>query len=498
MDGLTIRRLTLDLSVAGTAGAAPPVARIKAAMKRDLGKGIGHASLPRGSAELVHIRRLEIALSVLGDVAPGRIAEALGQKLAEALRECLDRPDAHTVVFTDAAQRRAAYVEARLAGGGGQAWWFAAFDGLAPLPAARAVTTALAVAPEDAAATLRALPAATARRLARRLGPDEARRLLEGWAGWPAEEHRLEELRKAAILLARQPFFALPHPETEALARLMHCLRSETDAPGLQTFAVAALDRLAHGAERSGPAQRSTDASRGLDAAPDTGTGPQGTEREEADAAAMPGSRFADPDDRIARHAHHRTHEPTPPCDTPFANLALLWPLADAALAEAGWAEPGPPLLALLATAAGPEDVTRVWSDPVWQAALLLSPDTPPAGLADPLQDAFPEAPDRDIDPWLKEAARALAPDEAEVLARAAQSLLARFAWRLPGFADSTPSYLRANLLDGAGRITTGPESVACEIAHPPLDILLVITGMGARDTRLADGRVLSIRRKGR
>jgi hypothetical protein len=56
--------------------------------------------------------------------------------------------------------------------------------------------------------------------------------------------------------------------------------------------------------------------------------------------------------------------------------------------------------------------------------------------------------------------------------------LLERFAHRLPGFAGSSPPYLRRNFLDVRARVILTPELVTAELGRPPLDVILSLTGM--------------------
>ena len=69
-------------------------------------------------------------------------------------------------------------------------------------------------------------------------------------------------------------------------------------------------------------------------------------------------------------------------------------------------------------------------------------------------------------------------------LSVAAQQVLRAFAWRLPGFAASSPSYLAANLLDVPAVLVDEAERRLVRLEQPPLQYVLGLTGM-ARSTYL-------------
>src|SRR5690606_41241162 len=66
----------------------------------------------------------------------------------------------------------------------------------------------------------------------------------------------------------------------------------------------------------------------------------------------------------------------------------------------------------------------------------------------------------------------------------------------LPGFADSTPEFLRENLLSAGGAVRFDAQRVQAKLRRPPLDVLLGITGLADRTFELAGGRMLMLERR--
>ena len=80
-------------------------------------------------------------------------------------------------------------------------------------------------------------------------------------------------------------------------------------------------------------------------------------------------------------------------------------------------------------------------------------------------------------------------------LSRCASGALGRLAASLPGFADSTADFLRANLLGSGGVARLDKERVHVRLRRPPLDVLLGMTGLAERSLELPDGRMLTLER---
>jgi hypothetical protein len=68
----------------------------------------------------------------------------------------------------------------------------------------------------------------------------------------------------------------------------------------------------------------------------------------------------------------------------------------------------------------------------------------------------------------------------------AAQRLLRAFAWRLPGFAESSLSYLSANFLSFSASVEDEASRRVVYLGRPPLHLILGLTGMSRGTYRLS------------
>jgi hypothetical protein len=505
MAGVALRRLSLDIT-ASTAG--DPLAlrdRIAAAARRDLPRGL--AGLAGEGGPVVHIRRLDVDMTAIGEVSPERIGNELGRRIAEAIERLATAPDDRTVVFASPAARLAAYVSARLSGDDAASWWFSAFEGLALLSAPTGVATALAQEPEEMRATLRLLDSQAATRLPNFLGPRGALHLIAAIIG-DADDDAIAALGMLAPIGAAM---ADEDPAIRATAIIIAACREGIDLP---VPAIAAAANLLAGIASSDA--RSTRRSPGARTAAETRLLRRAPLRE---AAAVLLRRL--PQETLERLQAQLRLAPPPAAAaavedaaqfTPFANLALLWPFVDAlpverihgGLRKRGIDADQLTRFLILATAAGP-DAASVFADSVWRDVF---------GLADlslsRVRRAFRAAPpaarirsDFAIRPlrrreaqWLGEAAAALVgPDQPQRLVRPALMALRSSARRLPGFGESTVPFLAANLLKGEGHIRQEGHRIIVEITRPPLDVMLSMTRLADREVLLSDGRVLALRR---
>ena len=507
MAALALRRLSLDIT-ASTAG--DPLAlrdRIAAAARRELPRGL--AGLAGEGGPVVHIRRLNVDMTAIGDVSPERIGIELGRRIADAIERLAATPDDRTVVFASPAARAAAYVTARLSGDDAASWWFSAFEGLALLSAPTAIATVLAGEPEELRAALRLLDAQAAVRLPRFLGPRDALRLVAAMIG-DADDAAVAALGSLAPVAAA---IAEDDPAIRAAAIIVAACREDFDLPVPAIAAAANLlagiaSSAPHAARRS-PGARARGEARALRRAP------------LPDAAAALMRRLPEDARGLLETRLHRAAVPPSPLAaaddgarfTLFANLALLWPFVDALPVErihgglrmrdidAGQLT----RFLILATAAGP-DAAGVLADPAWRDAFGLPPGLSQARIRRAFRAAPPAARIRSEfairplrrreAPWLREAAAALAgPDQAERLMRPALMALRSLARRLPGFGGASVPFLASNLLMGAGHLRPDGHRITAEITRPPLDVMLSMTRLADRDVPLSDGRVLVLRR---
>jgi hypothetical protein len=71
----------------------------------------------------------------------------------------------------------------------------------------------------------------------------------------------------------------------------------------------------------------------------------------------------------------------------------------------------------------------------------------------------------------------ATAGDEAAIH-EAADAMISRLAGRLPGFASSTPAFLRSNVLGVIAAIEREPDRIVVRLSRPPLYVILAMTGL--------------------
>jgi hypothetical protein len=81
-----------------------------------------------------------------------------------------------------------------------------------------------------------------------------------------------------------------------------------------------------------------------------------------------------------------------------------------------------------------------------------------------------------------------------EALDVASLNLLRELGYRLPGCANASADYLRANLLSCAARVECDGDALRVDLGRPPLDVLLVLSGWKRAECTLPDGRRLSLR----
>lgn len=508
MAQLAIGRLSLEIAAAGVRDPAALRDRIADAARRDLKRGLALAPAMEGR-EAVHIRRLEVDLTAIGDIAPERIGIELGRRIGAAIDAMVRTPDERTVVFESSAARLAAYLAALVEGAPVDRWWFAPFENLSVLARPRAIVTALERDLEEAHAALRCLAEPVRRRLPHVLGVADARRLL---ATIVSPDDAAGEA--ALLQLAGLPHAARDEPAVMALALVMEACGRDAELP---LGAVAAAANLVAGAVAAA-ATRITRR---------TGRSKVSVPREAIAAAPLPqlaqalfdrlGVSGREAVARLGRAA------PAPPAlltvsqdashFTPFANLALLWPFVDELpldrvhrdAAPRGVDPDGLLTLLVLASVAGPDGAIQIWRDPFWQMLFDLPSGLSLGHVRRALQMAPPPRRIRAQQrwrraraaetAWLANGAAALVGTElAPRLVRPALLALRAFAGRLPGFDGSSAPFLWGNLLRGEGRVRIVGRSIAIDLSRPPLDILLAITRIGDRDVCLRDGRQLVLR----
>jgi hypothetical protein len=517
MASVSIGRLSLDITAPGTRDAAALKDRLCAQVRRDLARGLSLGSARQDDRSLIHIRRLKVDLTAIGEVAPERIGLELGRRLGRAVDRLIELPDAQIVAFASPAARLAAFVTALANGDPVDRWWFAAFAGLAPLARPRAITTALERDLEDTREAFQLLAEPARRALPACLGEAEARRFLA------AVIDPLAPGAAACVghLAGQAQAQAMPGEDAAslALALLLEAARSHDLEGALGALAAAAnlvAGVVAAGARRA-PANRRGPARQGLSG--DLSAAPLPEAARALAAGLDPATLGALDAIRTGRRRETNPVGAAPDTEaryTPFANAALLWPFVDALPLDRlhrGAAPKGcdPDRLAaflLLAVSQGPDRAAAFWRDPVWRDLLAIPAATTLEAVRRALRAAPPAGRIRADGPgrrssraevrWLSEAATTLVGKSlASRLVGPARVAIGQFAGRLPGFAASSAPYLAQNVWHGGGSVRLLPERIEIEVARPPLDILLAMTRLADREARLADGRLLVLRRGG-
>lgn len=514
-DRVRIGTLRLELSVAGHAARAGATrARVERAIAGELEqRGSQAVLLPRSADGIWFVRQLKLEL----DLDLGRSDRELGAAFFRQLGTVLDRRlgengRADVRYFADQSAYLAEFLRERAAGSAWSAWYFAAFDGLRALPLASALRTALVASPELGLAALLALSAPERWRVLAALTPVEARRTLGGLVehGGPGAAPALEVARAIGSLVARdaEASFALGEtPWRLALAAYVEASRLGA-GPQVAELAVAAASVALVFLDRSA-AQASA-----LRAALSRGDLRYVAREVSAELVELllPLTTL---DARTRSGLLDGTLAPAPPAAlderrfTLFGGaFLLLSSLASVPLARAcqRWPEPASGgrdaavRLLVLAACFGPQARLAAARDPVLRALAGV-----PAELGTLALEAWLTSIDGDL---CLEATRIVAqvcgvaavtseegaaqaagagrdrrlfgskPELAGFFALVVQALLADFARRLPGFAQSSPEHLQKNFLGIRAALSVEPLRWVVELERPPLNVVLSMTGL--------------------
>lgn len=414
----------------------------------------------------VFIERLDFdcTISQAGDGA--ELARSLAAHILEEIARAA-RTGA-CLVFRDRAEYVAALILALADGQAGRRWWFDAFAGLALVPGSNAVRTVVLDEGEAGFAALARLTARDLQRVARFLAREDAARIVERIALRDCEvappvstlwEH-------AAELRTRDED---PNAWLLALVAAERAAAGSAGAP-----AIAALHALAslHRAVRAAPAQVAAaiaqEAGTALLAAlatcgVDFG-GLQGLDADALDdvrASVLEAcERVAARDEAHASIVHHTAH----------GGALLLRVVLERTDWRAPWPKSGDDdVLAWLIVTRAMGSVATLRGD---AALRLLMPESS-AATADALAND---------------------PEMEDTIAAAASALMRALACRLPGCADASDGWLRANVLAFPARIAAKGEAIEAVLGRPPLDALLVLGGWKRAQCVLADGRRLALR----
>lgn len=489
---LEIGRLEANYLVARDQPAIASLAQKLDEAAARLGPRLGEllSSIETGSPRAIWlIRRIELELGLDAGGELDRIATSWAAALARAIARKLDRNAHGVVMFETGAVYLAHFLTELAAERAWSTWYFRTFEGLRSLPLSPALRTAILADPVEGLEALLLLDMPERVRVLDSLSALEAGRVLEGLA----EAGSPDPIPGATLLLDA---FARAELSTLCPDRLAlhHFLTLAEFSPGQRGPSTAASAR-ALSTLRLAAAQGWTS----LLAAFSAGRLPELYRTTETPAAErlvpllrLPASLRAS---LVAACRQGTARSLVDVRDTRFGGLFLLLRDLDGLPMRepAGW--PGPagidaPQLVrflVLATCTGPERALAAFLDPLWRD-LFAVPGPFAAGELSNWAGTLPTA---SIRRWARSLPGGTRRRRAErswpslpsvlqgALAQAADHLLARFASRLPGFASSSPPYLRANFLQMHARVVLEEASIEVELDRPPLHVILQMSGIG-------------------
>jgi hypothetical protein len=427
-------------------------------------------------AREIFIDELDVECDVSGAWEPDVIARAL----AAQVHRRLESAAAGALVFRDRPEYVAAFLTA-VADGRADRWWFEASTGLATLSPSNALRTIVIDEGDHGVAALARLTTHEARRVIGVLNHADATRVLD----WMSARAATVAVRPEVLW---RHSAALPDASEHATPWLAALVEAERAAPGCAGMATRALLetlRALRRAARAGvPASVHDDDARaklagwcaacGRDATWIETISVDGAEAIAADLQALasdgakaPSATRCLPDDTGWRESY-----------TQRGGVFLL----RVVLARLGWLDAWN-----ARTGVDPDGLDTL----AWLLAIKAACEPPDVAKAldDPaLRVLLP----RDADPHRPKARCAsLRTGSRATLAR---QLLREFGSRLPGCAQATPRYLRANVLAFDARVFADDAVIRVEVGRAPLDVLLTLAGWKRAACTLAGGRRLDLR----
>jgi hypothetical protein len=413
------------------------------------------------------LRSIEVELTLNAGTDADTLAVAWARALARTLSTRLHADAGGLVRFPDRAAYLASFLRDLVEGDAWSLWYYQPFGGLRVLPLAAALRTALLADPAQGRRALLLQEPWQAVRTLSALGANEAARVLNGLDAPAGDSAPAPATLAEAVLAAwREPASFGVCPNRLALGCWLTIVRHAPWSAGngakSQAQALGAL-RLAivHGAGEAMAESFCNGNLPGLYRA----AGAAYAER------LAPLLGLPQPVRRILIGPPERADAGAEamPRDTPFGGLFLLLPQLDAVPAN----DPEPAAagtanllrFAVLAACAGDDAAASVFLDPVWRDLFGV----PPRFLLS------------EFDDWATGLSGPAEAAESGPLARfaaASAAVLSGFAGTLPGFAASSPDYLRRNFLNCRARVTFAADAIEVELARPPLDLVLGITGM--------------------
>jgi hypothetical protein len=482
---LEIGTLTLDCLVpAGSTGQGQMQARLEN-LGRTLPHRLGqHLGAFGGETGVTVIRELAIDVSLDLDCPAEHNLERISRALATALARKFENGAQGIVRFPDKAAQLCSFLRDYLGGDAWSLWFHQPFSGASSLPPPRALGTVLAREPETSLAALALLTPSELSLLGRKLGTG-----VDLFRTSIAAENADDEPGVSTI--EGMWIAAAMHGDCETaalLASLCAFRLHERKVPGSATLRVAAAiaEATANAAAASGASPR--DATQPEIHSQSSGAGEplrlgglSPTVRSVL--RALAGTH--DP-----QHAAHRTGTSL---GGTFLLLRDLDRLPLGALAGAEDCQGLSPAQSfrtlVLCRMAGKDGARVLLQDPVWRSLLGLPRQLGIAQLrawadnqlshrAAALAKSRPRI--ECVSPRWRDGAE-LAKHASRPVAAAAGWVLSMFSRRLPGFWQSSPSYLRRNILDVRATVEHDDfASVTITIDRPPLDPVLALSGAAA------------------
>lgn len=497
-------------------------ARLEAIGRSEVSRALAVSLKPFSGQSVVRIRRLTFDWAGNIDEPDALLSRRLAIATAGAVERAIAAGGDGVVIFPDRAAYLAAFLVAAGKGDAWGRWWFKEFDGLKPLPTSAGLREAMLRDRSVGVAALRRLSPIERIGVLAALTRQDATRILDGLTTTGAEIDQAVSFAAVVTALSRDRMvMSLPSDAHRQLAIGLAAQTGETDAFCRSICeAAATLLALHHALLLATPerARRLVRAALGIrDEELRALVGPDLADRlapllSQGRAKCAAAIRPLMPR-RAGAHSEWR-EEPSH-YYSPFGGLFLLLPLLhELHLAEKMRDWPEPPegdaaaivSLLVLASCSGSKTASRVFADPAWRVLFEIPPrlSWEAAGkwlTSVPTEhwralahsDGVMQAEDR---AWFTSSPRWIKSRHARAnLAAVGNDLKRALAARLPGFADSAASFMWRNVLDVPARIEFAKGAVRAQLARPPLDVLLSMTGLADRSYALPDGRSLLLER---
>ncbi|MGI9395663.1 MAG: hypothetical protein ACR2OY_13515, partial [Boseongicola sp.] len=513
-DEIIIRQLRCDCEAHGRDATSVARERLEQVAKRHLPQVLGQcleAAIPddwRGTDTIISILRLDADLDIDVDADPVLIAREWAKALAISLVNAKDQ--AGVEVFRSSDDRLGAFLTSFMNGTAWSDGRWQDFEGVKALPFERALSTILQRDLDQSLAALATMPGQLRTSIIAKLGRDEAMRMLHALAPDPAQAVSKDRL-KACVLTAQDAIRQAPLQVRSSPAQL--CLFSLLSDPATRracinvgaTRAAHVLWRISMGSTAEGNASVSiqdqlyaaanalltkADIDRIEDLLPSMAprTRPErkqvAAKREFLDVEmvtpfggvflvlphilALPGAITSTDALGIAARALG-VSQAVLATDAVAAHVFDAWP-------DDGRTDPGVETKELATWAKGEGAQDQQWRKIKGTSQIVLVAEPHGYWLQSKPQSSKADHAASDIDP--EDWAAVMPEKEPDDVGLAAQIVLRRFAYRIPGFAASSVRYLRDNFLSMEASVQLGADQASVRLGPAPLAVMLNMTGL--------------------